>query len=43
MRGPISFLFTAVLLGCRHKLKKREYSKDISVDWRRVVRLIFNR
>lgn len=37
------FLFTAVLLGCSHKLKKREHTKDISVDGRKVVRLIFNR
>ena len=37
------FLFTAVLLGRNHQLKKREHSKDISVEGRKVVRLVFNR
>jgi hypothetical protein len=36
------FLFTSVLLECSHKLKKREHYEDISVDGRRLVRLIFN-
>jgi hypothetical protein len=35
--------FTSVLLGCSHKPMKRENTEDISVDGRKVVRLVFNR